>query len=222
MSTATSDPVAARIRSAGLVPVIVIDDPERAESLAEALTSGGLSCAEITFRTPRAIESLARIAKRDPAFLLGAGTVVTVDQASRAHDAGAHFAVAPGLNARVVEHCQHIGLPMYPGVATPSDIEAALALSLRVVKFFPAEPLGGLPYLNAIAAPYGEMAFMPTGGIIQDVLARYLESPRVVACGGSWIAPADWIAAGDVARITKATAAAMNVVRQHRPAGVAA
>lgn len=220
MSVVPVDGVARRIHATGLVPVIIIDDPARAERLAEALMAGGLACAEITFRTPRAIESLARIATRYPHFLLGAGTVLTVDQASRAHDAGAHFAVAPGLNVRVVEHCQRIGLPMYPGVATPTDIEAALALGLRQVKFFPAEPLGGMGYLNAIAAPYGEIAFMPTGGITQDVLASYLASPRVAACGGSWIAPADWIAAGDVARITKATTEAMMIVRRHRPAEV--
>lgn len=221
MTPRLRDEVLEALRALALVPVIVIEDPERAEPLAEALASGGLPCAEITFRTPRATDALERIVKRFPGFLIGAGTVLTVEQASRARDAGAHFAVAPGCNARVVEHCERIGLPMYPGVATPSEIETALALGVRLVKFFPAEPLGGLAYLRAVAAPYGEMEFMPTGGITRDSLATYLASSRVVACGGSWIAPSEWIAAGDFARIERATADAMTIVRQHRAPTVA-
>ena len=221
MSAPSHDPIAERLRATGLVPVIVIDDPDRAEPLAEALERGGLACAEVTFRTPRATEALQRIAKRFPGFLVGAGTVLTIEQASRARDAGAQFAVAPGLNVHVVEHCQRIGLPMYPGVATPSDVETALSLGLRLVKLFPAEALGGIRYLTAIAAPYGEMAFMPTGGITRETLSAYLALPRVAACGGSWIAPAEWIAAGEFDRIATATTEAMTIVRQHRPAGVA-
>jgi 2-dehydro-3-deoxyphosphogluconate aldolase/(4S)-4-hydroxy-2-oxoglutarate aldolase len=188
--------VVSRLRQLRVVPVIVINDPKQAIPLAEALAEGGLPCAEITFRTPGAIDALTRIASGRPDFLVGAGTVLTTDQADRARDAGAHFAVAPALNARVVERCLEIGLPMYPGVCTPSEVEAALALGLRTVKFFPAEPSGGVRYLKAIAAPYSDVQFMPTGGITRDSLGDYLSFKRVVACGGSWMAPAEWIREG--------------------------
>ena len=196
MTTPPSPSVLTRLRALRVVPVITIDDAAQALPLAEALAEGGLSCAEITFRTPAAMEALARIARAHPAFLVGAGTVLTTEQADRALGSGAQFAVAPGLSARVVEHCQAIGLPMYPGVCTPTEIEAALALGVRTVKFFPAEPAGGLRYLQAVAAPYGDLQFMPTGGISRETIGGYLAYAPVVACGGSWMAPADWIAAG--------------------------
>jgi 2-dehydro-3-deoxyphosphogluconate aldolase/(4S)-4-hydroxy-2-oxoglutarate aldolase len=185
-----------RLRAMRVVPVIVIDDPKHAIPLAEALAEGGLACAEITFRTAAAAQAINRIASARPDFLVGAGTVLTTEQADTAHDAGAHFAVSPGMNARVVEHCLKIGLPMYPGVCTPSEVEAALALGLRTVKFFPAEQAGGVRYLKAIAAPYPGLEFMPTGGITRDSLGDYLSFRRVVACGGSWMAPAEWIREG--------------------------
>jgi 2-dehydro-3-deoxyphosphogluconate aldolase/(4S)-4-hydroxy-2-oxoglutarate aldolase len=185
-----------RLRALRVVPVIVINDPKHAIPLAEALAEGGLACAEVTFRTAGAVQALARIASARPDFLVGAGTVLTTDQADMARDAGAHFAVSPGMNARVVEHCLKIGLPMYPGVCTPSEVEAALALGLRTVKFFPAEPAGGVRYLKAIAAPYPGLEFMPTGGITRDSLGGYLSFRRVVACGGSWMAPSEWIREG--------------------------
>ena len=200
-----TDPVVASLHALRVVPVIVIDSPRDAIPLATALADGGLPCAEITFRTPAAVEALTLIARERPDFLVGAGTVLTRQQADLAKESGAAFAVAPGTNPRIVAHCAEIGLPFYPGVATPSDLEAALELGARIVKFFPAEPLGGVKYLKALAAPYGEVAFMPTGGVSRDTLASYLAFPRVVACGGSWMAPTDWIASGSFDRIRDET-----------------
>lgn len=217
MTPDARDRMAARLRALRVIPVIVIDDPENALLLAEALSDGGLPVAEITFRTPRAAEALHRIAKARPDFVVGAGTVLTTEQADRARDVGAQFAVAPGLNPRVVEHCERIGLPMYPGVATPGDIEAALALGLRLVKFFPAQAMGGVPFLEAVAAPYVEMEFMPTGGITRANIGGYLDMPRVVACGGSWMAPSDWIEAKEFERVRNETAQVVKLLRGDEP-----
>lgn len=215
MSTSMGDTAAveARLRQLHVVPVIVIDDPERALALAEALAEGGLPCAEVTFRTLGATAALERIAKAWPSFLVGAGTVLTTDQADRALDSGAQFAVAPGMNARVVEHCLEIGLPMFPGVCTPSEVEAALALGLRTLKFFPAEPAGGVKYLKAISAPYRDVSFIPTGGITRDSLGDYLAERCVVACGGSWMAPSEWIAAGEFDDIRDETQRVVDLVK---------
>jgi len=196
-----------------IVPVIVIDDPSAAAPLASALTDGGLPCAEITFRTASAAEALRRMSDAAPELLLGAGTVLTVAQAREARSAGATFIVAPGFNPAVVEHCLEQGIPVFPGVCTPTDIEAALAHGLTTVKFFPAEAIGGLKYLKAIAAPYGMMRFVPTGGINADNLRSYLAFDPVVACGGSWMAPADWIASKAFDRIRDETARAVSVAR---------
>lgn len=185
------------MRALRVVPVIIIDDPKHALPLAEALAEGGLPCAEITFRTAGAADALTLIARHRPDFLVGAGTVLTPAQADRALACGAQFAVAPGMNPRVVEHCLAIGLPMFPGICTPSDIEAALELGVRTVKVFPAELSGGIRYLKAIAAPYADVDFIPTGGITRSSLGDYLSFRRVVACGGSWMAPAEWIAGGN-------------------------
>lgn len=191
----------ARLRSVRIVPVITIDDAANAVPLARALAAGGLPCAEITFRTPAATESIERIAAEVPELFVGAGTVLTPAQAKAANEAGAQFIVAPGFGPRVVEYCQSRAIPVFPGVATPTEIEAALEMGLRILKFFPAEPLGGLAYLKAIAAPYVEVSFMPTGGINAANIASYLAFSRVVACGGSWMAPAEWIAAKQFDRI---------------------
>jgi 2-dehydro-3-deoxyphosphogluconate aldolase / (4S)-4-hydroxy-2-oxoglutarate aldolase len=208
----SGQPVVELLRALRVVPVIVIESPRDAIPLAEALADGGLPCAEITFRTAGAVEALALIARERPDFLVGAGTVLSPQQADLALQSGAAFAVAPGTNRRVVEHCRSIGLPFYPGVATPSDVEAALELGARTVKFFPAESMGGIKYLKAIAAPYGEVEFMPTGGITRDSLAGYLGNPRVVACGGSWMAPPDWIASGAFDRIRDETRRVVELV----------
>jgi 2-dehydro-3-deoxyphosphogluconate aldolase / (4S)-4-hydroxy-2-oxoglutarate aldolase len=200
-----------RFAAMRILPVIVIDDPDDAVPLAHALNDGGLPCAEVTLRTPRAIEALRRIARELPDMLIGAGTVLTPAQAAEARGAGARFAVAPGFNAAVVEFCQSVELPVFPGVCTPTEIEMALGAGLSVVKFFPVEPIGGLPFLKAVAAPYTTVSFMPTGGIGPSNLASYLAFPRVVACGGSWMAPNDWIAAGLFDRIRDTTRAAVSI-----------
>jgi 2-dehydro-3-deoxyphosphogluconate aldolase/(4S)-4-hydroxy-2-oxoglutarate aldolase len=188
-------------RKTRLIPVIVIDDPRQAVSLAHALEEGGLPCAEITLRTPRALEALEKIATECPNVLVGAGTVLTPNQAADACSAGAKFIVAPGFGAAMVDYCVEHDLPVFPGIATPTELEFALSRGLSVVKFFPAEQLGGIAYLKAMAAPYGSVEFLPSGGIGLSNLASYLSNSRVVACGGSWMAPADWISAGKFDRI---------------------
>ena len=200
------------IRRLKIVPVIVIDDPARALGLADALAGGGLPCAEITFRTPAASEALRRIAAERPDVLAGAGTVLTTEHAARARDAGARFIVSPGINPKVVEWCQDHSLPVFPGVCTPTEIETALECGLNVVKFFPAEPSGGVGFLKAIAAPFPDLSFMPTGGITAANVREYLAFKRVVACGGSWMAPQDWIQQGAFDRVREAVAAAVSSV----------
>jgi 2-dehydro-3-deoxyphosphogluconate aldolase/(4S)-4-hydroxy-2-oxoglutarate aldolase len=201
-----------RFATMRLIPMIVIDDPDDAVPLARALSDGGLRCAEVTLRTPRAMEALRRIATEVPDMLIGAGTVLSPGQAAEARAAGARFVVAPGFNAGMVEFCQSVDLPVFPGVCTPTEIELALGAGLSVVKFFPAEPVGGLAFLKAVAAPYTMVSFIPTGGIGPSNLASYLTFPRVVACGGSWIAPSDLIAAGLFDRIRDTTRAAVSIV----------
>ena len=207
-----SDTILATLRQLKIVPVIVIDDPENAVPLAAALSEGGLNCAEITFRTAGAKEALRRIAAERPEMLAGAGTVLTPQQAREARDAGAQFVVAPGFNPAVVDYCLEHEIPIYPGVCTPTDVEAALSKGLKTVKFFPAEPAGGVAYLKAIAAPYTMMQFIPTGGINAQNIGGYLAMKSVVACGGSWMAPNDWIAAKQFDRVREATQAAVGAV----------
>jgi 2-dehydro-3-deoxyphosphogluconate aldolase / (4S)-4-hydroxy-2-oxoglutarate aldolase len=177
-----------------ILPVIVIDDPANAVPLGQALLDGGLPCAEVTFRTAAGVESLRRMAEAHPNLLVGAGTVLSAEKAADARRAGAKFIVSPGFNPRVVDYCLEHKLPVFPGIATPTEIEMALAKNLTTVKFFPAEPMGGLKFLKAIAAPYNMMNFMPTGGITAEIAKTYLAFNRVIACGGSWMAPAEWIA----------------------------
>lgn len=203
-----------RLRRIRLVPVIVIDDPERAAPLAGALADGGLPCAEVTFRTAGAAEAIRRMVDARPDMLIGAGTVLTPDQAASAREAGAQFIVSPGFNPVVVDYCLEHGIPVFPGVCTPTEIEAALQKGLRVLKFFPAEPAGGLSYLKAISAPYSMVEFIPTGGINLEKLPSYLAVRSIVACGGSWMAPAEWIKAGDFDRIRAETAQAVQTIQQ--------
>ena len=191
-----------QIRAIGIVPVIAIADADKAVALAQALAAGGLACAEITFRTAAAAEAIRQIKDNVPDVLVGAGTILSTEQADTAMQAGAQFLVSPGFNPRVVAHCQANNYFIIPGCATPSDMEAALEMGLTLVKFFPAEQAGGLPYIKAVAAPYTSLDFLPTGGIGPKNLADYLSFPRVVACGGSWMATKDLIDAGDFATIT--------------------
>jgi 2-dehydro-3-deoxyphosphogluconate aldolase / (4S)-4-hydroxy-2-oxoglutarate aldolase len=176
-----------KIGFAGIIPVAVIEDIADAIPLANAVLEGGLEIIEVTFRTTAAKEAMTRIARAHPKMLLGAGTVLSVEQAQSAIDAGAKFIVSPGLNRDVVEFCLSQEITVTPGVVTPTEIEAAMALGLDVVKFFPAEASGGVGYLKAVSAPYGEMQFIPTGGINESNVISYLECPCVLACGGSWM-----------------------------------
>lgn len=207
----TNASLTSELRALRVLPVIVIDDPADAVPLADALAAGGLNAAEVTFRTPRAAEALRRIAEARPDMLVGAGTVLTPEQATSAREAGAKFVVAPGFGPRVVNHCLEHGIPVFPGVCTPTEVEAALELGLRTLKFFPAEPMGGLGFLKAIAAPYHMVEWMPTGGISEKNVAEYLASPKVVACGGSWMAPTAWIAAKQFDRVRATTEAAVRL-----------
>jgi 2-dehydro-3-deoxyphosphogluconate aldolase/(4S)-4-hydroxy-2-oxoglutarate aldolase len=176
-----------KISSIGIVPVVKLDDSNNALPLAKALCLGGLPCAEITFRTPAAKESIKLITEALPEMLVGAGTVLTTLQVDEATAAGAKFIVSPGFNRKIVEYCVALGIPVIPGCGDPSDIEQAIELGLEVVKFFPAEAAGGLNMLKAMSAPYGNMKFMPTGGINQKNLNDYLSFNKVIACGGSWM-----------------------------------
>lgn len=187
----------------GIIPVIKLDNVDDAEKLAKALRDGGINCAEVTFRAKGADEVIRRMTKAYPDMLVGAGTVLSCEQADAAIKAGAKFCVAPGLNPVVVKHCLDKGVPFAPGVSSASEIEQALELGLDFVKFFPAEQAGGLAYIKAVCGPYTTMRFMPTGGVTADNLNSYLAYKKIVCCGGSWIVPPALIAAGDFAGITK-------------------
>jgi 2-dehydro-3-deoxyphosphogluconate aldolase/(4S)-4-hydroxy-2-oxoglutarate aldolase len=203
----------ARITSKRIVPVIVLDNAEQAEPLAEALLKAGLDIMEVTFRTAAAEASIRRIAKRFPEILLGAGTVLGTDQLKRAADAGATYALAPGLNETVVKAAESAGILMFPGVMTPSEVEKALSLNCRILKFFPAETAGGVGMLKALEGPYAHtgVKFLPTGGIGLNNMRSYLERPSVAAIGGSWIVEKKMIAAGDWATIGQLTRDALAI-----------
>lgn len=200
------------ISQRGIVPVIKLNHAEDAVPLCGALERGGLPVAEITFRTAAAEESIRRVHGELPNVLLGAGTVLTIEQVDRAVQAGAAYIVTPGLNPNVVRHCLEIGIPVLPGCACPSDIERALELGLTAVKFFPAETIGGLAAIKAMSAPYGAVSFVPTGGIDEQKLPAYLAFPRVLACGGSWMVKEDWINAKDFAAVERATQGAVDAM----------
>ena len=205
------------IRKTGIVPVVVLDDAKDAEPLAEALIRGGLPCAEVTFRTAAAEESIRRMTEKFPEMLVGAGTVLTTEQVDRAVAAGAKFIVAPGLNPVTVKYCLEKGIPVFPGVLTPSEIEQALSLGLQVVKFFPAEPSGGLKMIQAIAAAYVGLKFMPTGGINAKNVGEYLaDEKHILACGGSWMVKKDLIAAGEFGKIEEMAREAAALVKEYR------
>jgi 2-dehydro-3-deoxyphosphogluconate aldolase/(4S)-4-hydroxy-2-oxoglutarate aldolase len=201
------------IETGRLVPVIVIEDPAAARPLADALLLGGLRCAEVTFRTAAAEAALAEMAQ-DPRLLVGAGTVVRPEQVDRAVAAGARFIVSPGVSASVVRHCRSLGVPVVPGVATATEIQAAGEEGLDVLKFFPAEPLGGLAMLKALAAPFPGVRFVPTGGIGAAQLGDYLSHRSVLAVGGSWMVAPKLVAAGAWDEITRLTAEAVELARR--------
>jgi 2-dehydro-3-deoxyphosphogluconate aldolase / (4S)-4-hydroxy-2-oxoglutarate aldolase len=207
-----------RVRQCGIVPVVSLPKLEHALPLAEALISGGLPCAEITFRTAAAADAIRAVRSAFPQMLVGAGTVLSVEQAKVALDAGAQFIVSPGTNFAVVEHCQQQGVTIFPGVATPTEIEAARSRGLDALKFFPAEPMGGVKFLKAVSAPYRDVSFIPTGGIDATNVRQYLALPSVVACGGSWMVKPELLEQGQFAAVRQTTEQAVALVEEVRHA----
>ena len=199
-----------------VVPVVVLNDADDAVPLADALIKGGLPCAEVTFRTDAAEESIRRICESFPDMLVGAGTVLTTEQVERAHKAGAKFIVSPGFDPEIIDCCISIGLPVLPGCITPSEIAQAVKRGLKVVKFFPAEQSGGVAMIKAMAAPYSMVKFMPTGGISTQNLADYLSCDKILCCGGSWMVKEDLIKSGSFDKITDITREATALARSIR------
>lgn len=205
-----------KIQEIGIVPVVVLEDTKDAAPLAKALIDGGLPCAEVTFRTEAAEESIRIMAEQFPDMLVGAGTVLTTEQADHAVAAGAKFIVSPGFNPKVVKHCIEKGILITPGCCTPSEVEQAIGHGLEAVKFFPAEQAGGLPMIKAMAAPYTKMMFMPTGGINPENIKDYLSFKKILACGGSWMVNGDLVKVGDFDRITELSKEAVSIVKKVR------
>ncbi|MFN0110524.1 MAG: bifunctional 4-hydroxy-2-oxoglutarate aldolase/2-dehydro-3-deoxy-phosphogluconate aldolase [Blastocatellia bacterium] len=205
-----------RAEALGLIPVVAIPQVEYALPLAEALLAGGLPCAEITFRTAAAAESIAQIKQRFPELLLGAGTVLTTAQVDAALNAGAEFIVSPGSNPTTIAYCQQKGVPIFPGVCTPTEIEMNLEQGINVMKFFPAEPAGGVKFLKAICAPYKDVRFIPTGGIEIKNIGDYLAIPNVVACGGSWMVKPELMKENNFAEVQRLAAEAIKLIAMSR------
>ncbi len=207
-----------RIRRSGVIAVLVVDRVDDAVPAGQALLEGGVDVMELTLRTPSAMDALRAIRAQLPKMLAGVGTVLTSEQVNEVAAAGGEFGVAPGTNPRVIRAAQSIGLPFYPGVATPSDLETAAELGCRIVKFFPAEPSGGVAFLRSMAAPYDhlDIRYIPLGGIQQNNLAAYLAEPRVLAVGGSWLATRDLIHAGDWRAIRRNAEHARRTIDQGR------
>ena len=200
----------------GIVPVVTIENEKDAIPLGRALIAGGLPCAEITFRTAASEEVIRLMNKEFPDMIVGAGTVLTTEQVDRAVSAGAKFIVAPGCNPRIVRYCVERNIPMAPGVATASEIEQALECGVKRVKFFPAEANGGLPMIKALAAPYVDVTFMPTGGLNPENVKEYLAYDRIFACGGSWMVKKDLISQGRFTEIERLSREAHNIVIKTR------
>ena len=196
----------------GIVPVVALEDAADALDLGRALMAGGIPCAEVTFRTAAAEESIRILTKELPDMLTGAGTVLTTEQVDRAVGAGAKFIVSPGYNPRVVDYCISKNIPVVPGCSTPSDIEMAIEAGLDVVKFFPAEAAGGLPMIKAMSAPYGNVKFMPTGGINSSNICNYLAFNKIIACGGSWMVDKKLVAAKNFDEITRLSKEAVDTI----------
>ena len=205
-----------------MVPVVTLPDPALAVPLAGALVDAGLPCVEIAFRAPGAAEAIAAIRRAYPDMLVGAGTVLTTEQADAALDAGASFIVAPGTNPRVVEHVLGRNGVMLPGVATPSEIEANLERGLRLMKFFPAEAFGGVGFLTSVYGPFRDVRFVPSGGVSASNLRAYLALPNVCAVGGTWIAPKAALDTHDLASVRRAASEALAVVTEIRSVQVVA
>jgi len=207
-----------QIQQIGVVPVIAISDVDKAVPMAKALIAGGVHCAEVTFRTAEGEEAIRRIAKEVPEMLVGAGTVLSVEQVKKAVDAGAKFTVSPGFSPRVTEYCVKNHILHFPGCATPTEMEAAMEFGLNVLKFFPAEQAGGLAYIKAVAAPYTKLRFMPTGGISPKNLASYMAFPKILACGGSWMVSKELLDEGNFYEIARLCKEAVEIVKSARAA----
>lgn len=205
-----------KIKEFGIVPVVVLNDAGDALPLADALIRGGLPCAEITFRTDAAEESIRRIAQKYPDMLIGAGTVLTTEQVDRAAAAGAVFIVSPGFAPEVVDYCLERDIPVFPGCITPSEVAQAVKRGLKTVKFFPAEQFGGVATIKALAAPYAGLNFMPTGGVGPKNLADYLTCRSVIACGGSWMVKGDLVKSGQFDEIEELTREAVEMAAKIR------
>ena len=205
-----------QFKKIGIIPVVVLDDAKDAVPLGKALVEGGLPCAEVTFRTEAAEESIRIMSENFPDMLVGAGTVLTTEQVDRAVNAGAKFIVSPGFNPKVVKYCIEKNIPVTPGTQTPSEMEQAIEMGLDVVKFFPAEPAGGLKMIKAVSAPYTMLKFMPTGGISADNVREYLKFNKILACGGSWMVKKDMIVNGEFDKIEELVAQAAAIVKEVR------
>ena len=199
-----------------VVPVVVLEDAKDAVPLAEALVKGGLPCAEVTFRTDAAEESIRLMCEKYPEMLVGAGTVLTTEQVDRAVAAGAKFIVSPGFDAEIVDYCLEKEIPILPGCITPSEVAQAVKRGLKTVKFFPAEQAGGLPMIKAMAAPYTMLKFMPTGGISTKNLKDYLGFDKIICCGGSWMVKGDMIKNKEFDKIAEMTKEAVELAASVR------
>ncbi len=216
MNSENTQNVLNQFSKVGIIPVVVLNDAKDAKPLGKALMEGGLPAAEITFRTDAAEESIKIMAEEYPDMLVGAGTVLTIEQVDRAVAAGAKFIVSPGLDAEIVNYCLEKDIPVCPGVQTPSELIQAVKLGLDHVKFFPAENAGGLSMINAVGAAFPKVKFMPTGGISPKNVEDYLKSSRIFCCGGSWMVKGDLIKAGEFETIQKLVSEAAEIVKANR------
>ena len=211
-----TDTIATRLRAAPVVPLISEDDTERAVATANALGTGGLRVIEVVMRSPGAQRGMEAIIAQTEGLIVGAGTVLTLDQAKSVRASGAEFIVSPGLVDEIALYCLKEGIPFFPGTMTAGEVQRAYALGLREVKFFPASLAGGVPMLKALSSVFREMRFMPTGGVSASNLADFLALPSVLACGGSWLTPADAVAAGDYSTITNLAGEAVAIANAAR------
>ena len=205
-----------QVAACGVVPVVVLEDAAQAVPTAKALLKGGINAMEITFRTAAARDSIAQVAKEVPEMIVGAGTVINVEQLHAAVEAGAKFIVSPGSDADIIREAMKLNVAVTPGVVTPSEIMLGLRLGVKVFKFFPAESFGGLKTIKALCGPFPQIRFIPTGGINQNNAAEYFKNPKIVAVGGSWMVTKDMVAAGDFDGISEKSAAATALFKEIR------
>ncbi len=216
MNSEKTTKVLKQFEEIGIIPVVVLNDAKDALPLGKALMEGGLPAAEVTFRTEAAEESIRIMSENFPDMLVGAGTVLTTEQVDHAVNAGAKFIVAPGLDAEIVKYCLERDIPVCPGIQSPSELTVAVKLGLDHVKFFPAEPSGGLKMINAIGAAFPQVKFMPTGGITTSNAEDYLKSGKIFCCGGTWMVKADLIKNGEYEKIAEITRGAADLVKNIR------